>query len=174
MGAIAPALRAAGIDAADAGLASSEAFTPSAARRPKPAIDPDDRQSGGPSSRAYLEAIGRSFAAKRINQLRSVPAVRDLIGGCRLACHRFIGGDDYLARAKEHSLRARIAEAQAVAGLPTSMRVAEMIQRLTRQRSTITAANAALKAAGVDPIDTRPTDNHLNWIARLTESRSAA
>jgi hypothetical protein len=136
--------------------------------------DPDERQNGGPASRAYLEMLGRSFTAKRINELRSVLAVRDLISGCRLPCHRFIGGDDFLARAKEHSLRARIADAQAIADLPASMRLGEMTQHLTRQRSTITTVNAALKEAGLDPIDTRPTDNHLNWLARLIESRSAA
>jgi hypothetical protein len=54
------------------------------------------------------------------------------------------------------------------------MRLGEMSQRLTRQRSTITAVNAALVAAGVEPLDTRPTDNHPNWLARLAESRSAA
>lgn len=173
-GAVTPALRAAGIDAADAGLASSETFTPSSARRPKPAKDPDEQQSGGPSSRSYLEALGRSFTAKRVTELRSVPAVRDLVSGCRLPCHRFVGGDDYLARAKEHSLRARVAEAQAIGALAPSMRLGEMIERLTRQRSTITSVNAALMAAGIDPVDTRPSDNHLNWLARLAESRSAA
>ena len=51
---------------------------------------------------------------------------------------RFIGDDDYLARAKEHSLRARIAEAQAIGALPARMRLSEMTHRLTRQRSTVT------------------------------------
>jgi hypothetical protein len=124
-GAVIAALRAAGIDAADAGLASSETFTPSTARRRKPTKGSDEHQNGGPSSRAYHEALGRSFDAKRINEMRSVAAVHDLVSGCRLPCHRFIGGDDYLARAKEHSLRARIAEAQTIGALPTSMRLNE-------------------------------------------------
>lgn len=173
-GGVIAALRAAGIDAADAGLASSEAFEPSSKRRPQAPKDPDKKQSGGPSSRAYLEALGRSFAAGRVKEIRSEAAARDLVSGCRLACHRFIGGDGYLSRANEHSLRAHIAEAQAISGLPASMRLSEMSQRLTRQRSTITAVNAALVEAGIEPVDTRPTDNHLNWMARLAESRSAA
>lgn len=173
-GGVIAAMRAAGVDAADAGLASNEAFDPSSKRRPKPAKDPDEKQSGGPSSRAYVEALGQSFSAGRVRELRSVNAVRDLLSGCRLPCHRFIGGDDYLARAKEHSLRARIAEAKAISDLPQSMRLNEMTQRLTRQRSTITAVNAALAEAGIKPVDTGPTDNHLNWMARLAESRSAA
>lgn len=117
-GAITPALRACGIDAADAGLASGEAFESSSARRPKPPKDPETERNGGPSSRMYLGALGRSFDAKRVTELRSVTAVRDLLGSCRLPCHRFVGGDDFLARAKEHSLRARVAEAQSFPSLP--------------------------------------------------------
>lgn len=64
-GAIAPALRAAGVNAADAGLASLETFESSGARRPKPARDESSEQGGGPSSRMYLGALGRSFDAKR-------------------------------------------------------------------------------------------------------------
>ncbi len=173
-GAITPALRACGIDAADAGLGSGEAFEFSSARRPKPPKDPDAERTGGPSSRMYLEAVGRSFDASRITEIRSVAAARDLLGICRLPCHRFVGGDDFLARAKEHSLRARVAEAQAIAGLPPSMRLAEITHTVTRRRSTVTAVNAALKQAGIDSLDTRPVDNHLNWLGRLAESHSAA
>lgn len=54
------------------------------------------------------------------------------------------------------------------------MRLAEMTQRLTLQRSTITSVNAALLQAGITSVDTRPTDNHLNWLSRVAESRSAA
>jgi hypothetical protein len=122
----------------------------------------------------YLEAVGRSFDAKRVAEMRSVAAVSDLLGGCRLACHRLIAGDDYLSRAREHSLRARIAEAEAIAALPASMRLPEMIEVVTRRRSTVTSVNAGLKAKGIQPIDTRPADNHLNWLGRLVEHQPAA
>lgn len=173
-GAITPALRACGIDAADSGLASSETFQPSDARRPKPPKDPDAERSGGPSSRMYLEALGRSFDAGRVTEIMSVTAARDLVGSCRLPCHRFVGGDSYLARAKEHSLHARIAEAQRIGGLPSSMRLTEMTHVVTSRRSTVTAVNAALAQAGIAPLDTRSVDNHLNWLGRLAESHSAA
>lgn len=173
-GAITPALRACGIDAADAGLASGETFESSSARRPKPPRDPETQRNGGPSSRMYLEALGRSFDAKRVTELRSVAAVRDLLGSCRLPCHRFVGGDDFLARAKEHTLRARVADAKAISALPSTMRLTEMIQLVIRRRSTVTAVNTALKQAEIGPIDTRAVDNHLNWLGRLTESHSAA
>lgn len=173
-GAITPALRAAGIEAADAGLASSEAFQAASARRPKPTKDPDAKVEGGPSARVYLEAVGRSFDAKRAAELLAVPAVRELAGSCRLSCHRFIGGADYLARAKEHSLRARIAEAATIANLPPRMRLSEMLEIIAKRRSTITAINAALRDAGIATLDTGPADNHLTWLARVSESRSAA
>ena len=99
-GAITPALRACGIDAADAGLASGEAFESSIARRPKPPKDPETERNGGPSSRMYLEAVGRSFDAKRVTELRSVAAARDSLSSCRLPCHRFGGGDDFPAQAE--------------------------------------------------------------------------
>ena len=78
-GGVIAAMRAAGIDAADAGLASSEAFEASSKRRPKTPKDPNKKQNGGPSSRAYLEVLGRSFAAGRIKEIRSVAAARDLV-----------------------------------------------------------------------------------------------
>jgi hypothetical protein len=173
-GAISPALRAAGIDAADAGLASSETFESSSARRPRPPREEGSEQSGGPSSRIYLGPLGLSLNAKRVRELRSVPAVRDLISGCRLTCHRFIGGEDFVSRAREHSLRTRIEEAEAMAKLPSSMRLSEMIEGVTRRRSTVTAVNAALVAKGMEPLDTRPADNHLNWLNRMFERRPAA
>jgi len=54
------------------------------------------------------------------------------------------------------------------------MRLTEMIQLVIRRRSTVTAVNAALKQAGISPLDTRAVDNHLNWLGRLAESHSAA
>lgn len=97
----------------------------------------------------YFEALSRSFDAKRVSEIRSVAAARDLIGGCRLPCHRFVGGDDFLARAKGHSLLARVADAKAIASLPPSMRLTEMVHLVTRRRSTVTAVNAALTEAGI-------------------------
>lgn len=102
-----------------------------------------------------------------------MPAVRDLISGCRLACHRFIGGEDFLSRAREHTLRTRVAETKEVAELPASMRLSAMIEVMTRCRSTVTAVNAALTVKGLQPVDTRPADNHLNWLNRLVEHQPA-
>lgn len=173
-GAITPALRAVGVDAADAGLASSETFETASARRPKLAKDDDAQRSGGPSSRIYLEPIDRSMNAKRVVELRSVSAVSDLLGGCRLPCHRFIGGNDFLSRAKEHSLRSRVAVAERVAGLPPSMRLDEVIEAALRRRSNVTAVNSALQSTSIAPLATQPIDNHLNWLGRLRERQTAA
>jgi hypothetical protein len=49
-----------------------------------------------------------------------------------------------------------------------------MTQRLTRQRSRSAPVNTSLNSAGIEPVNTGPTDNHLTWMARLAESRSAA
>ena len=99
--------------------------------------------------------------------------MRDLLSTCRLPCHRFIGGDP-LVRAKEHSLRTRVDEAAAIAKLPTSMRASAVADLLAARRSTVTAVNGALSAAGIAPVDTRPSDNQLNWFSRLLAGRPAA
>jgi hypothetical protein len=172
-GAITPALRAIGIHAADAGLASGETFDMSTTRRPKKEGGDGKSTGGGPASRMYLREVGHSFDAKTLETFFSVQAVRDRLAACRLACHRFIGGDP-LARAREHSLWARVADASDVSGVSQSMRTSIVADVLTARRSTITAVNQALGEAGLAPIDTRPADNHLNWFSRLTERRDVA
>jgi hypothetical protein len=172
-GALTPALRALGVHAADAGLATAEAFDVSTARAVRRKSDDATNQSGGPSSRMYVREVGLSLDHKVLRQYLAVPAARDLLTTCRLPCHRFIGGDP-LVRAKEHSLRSRIDEAAAVTKLPPSMRASAVADLLAARRSTITALNGALSAAGVPPIDTRPSDSQLNWFARLHAGRPAA
>jgi hypothetical protein len=65
-GAVNPALRALGIDAADAGLATAEAFDQSGSRRSAQSrtTDENDRQGGGPQSRMYFPTIDRSLDGK--------------------------------------------------------------------------------------------------------------
>lgn len=172
-GAVTPALRAIGVSAADAGLATDESFDMSTKRRPKRKAEPGEKRSGGPTSRMYLREIGRSLDATTIRSLLAVDGARAELSSCRLPCHRFIGGDP-LARAKEHSLWARVAEAAAIHDLPSSMRPSAVADLLAARRSTLTTINGALAAAEVDLLDTRPIDNHLNWFSRLMEHRSAA
>lgn len=172
-GALTPALRSLGVHAADAGLATGEAFDVSTARTVRRKSDDNTKQSGGPSSRMYVRELGLSLDNKVLREYLAVPAVRDLLSTCRLPCHRFIGGDP-LVRAKEHSLRSRVDEAAAIAKLPTSMRASAVADLLAARRSTVTAVNGALSAAGIGPVDTRPSDNQLNWFSRLLAGRPAA
>lgn len=92
-GAVTPALRALGIDAADAGLATAEAFDQSGSRRSTHSqTTDDDRQGGGPQSRMYFPTIDRSLDGEQARRLLDVPAVAAQLLGCRLPCHRFTGG----------------------------------------------------------------------------------
>lgn len=172
-GALIPALRSIGIHAADAGLAAGETFDVSTARAVRRKTEDQPQPSGGPSSRMYVRELGLSLDNKVLRQYLAVPAVRDLLSTCRLACHRFIGGDP-LVRAKEHSLRARIDESAAISNLPASMRVSAVADLLAGRRSTVTTVNGALLAAGLPAVDTRPSDNQLNWFSRLLASLPAA
>ncbi len=172
-GSITPALRALGVDAADAGLATTETFATSRAKaKPKPKSE-DDSGGGGRRSRMYFSEIGRSLAADDVERVLRVPGAAAELRTCRLPCHRF-RGDHLLEQAREHSLWARVTDAQLVNSLPPSMRATSVYERLKAQRSVLTTINGALEAAGETPIDLKPTDNQLTWVARTLAQRSAA
>lgn len=54
------------------------------------------------------------------------------------------------------------------------MRLAAVYERLRAQRSVLTTVNGALDAAGEKPIEAKPLDNHLAWIARALGVPAAA
>ncbi len=172
-GAVTPIMRALGIDAADAGLATGETFDRSRARRTSKRADDDASQGGGRRSRMYFSQLGRSLAATEVERLLAVPAAAAELQGCRMPCHRF-RSDHLIERAREHSLWARVQDAQLVDSLPHSMRLTSVYERLRAQRSTISTINGALETANMEPLDIKPVDNHLAWISRTVASRSAA
>ncbi len=172
-GAVTPALRALGVDAADAGLAIGEGFDQSTTkRRAKPDTE-EGQKRGGRRSRMYLGQIGRSLEAADIERLLAVPGAAAELRSCRLPCHRF-SGHHLLDQAREHSLWARVEEAQLVTALPSSMRATSVYERMKGQRSVLATINGALEAAGESPLDVKPVDNHLTWISRALAARSAA
>lgn len=172
-GAVTPTLRALGIDAADAGLAIGEGFDQSTTkRRTKP--DPEaGQQRGGRRSRMYFGQIGRSLEAADVERSLAVPGAAAELRSCRLPCHRF-SGHHLLDQAREHSLWARVEEAQLVNALPSSMRATSVYERLKGQRSVLATINGALEAAGEPPLDVKTVDNHLTWISRALAARTAA
>lgn len=173
-GAVTPILRALGVDAADAGLAISEGFDQATARRrSKPATDKGEKARGGGKPRMYVGQIGRSLGADEIERLLGVPGAAAEVRSCRLPCHRF-SGHNLLDQAREHSLWARVEEAQLVTSLPSSMRATSVYERLKGQRSVLAIINGALKTAGEKPLDVKQIDDHLTWISRSMAERSAA
>jgi len=172
-GAVTPVLRALGVDAADAGLAIGEGFDQSSTkRRAKPETE-GTQQRGGRRSRMYFGQIGRSLEAVDVERLLAVPGAAAELRSCRLPCHRF-SGHHLLDQAREHSLWARVEEAQLVSSLPSSMRATSVYERLKGQRSVLATINGALETAGEQPLDVKPVDNHLTWISRALAARSAA
>jgi hypothetical protein len=174
-GAIAPALRALGVDAADSGLATGEAFDRSNARkaRRRSASEEGGTAQGGRRSRMYVGEIDRSMDAALVERLLSVPGAAAEIKGCRLPCHRFQGGH-MLDRAREHSLWARIAEAQLVTSLPASMQTTQVYERMKGQLSVLNTVNGELTEAGHPILDPKPLENRLAWISRMLAALSAA
>ncbi len=121
----------------------------------------------------YFGQIGRSLEAVDVERLLAVPGAAAELRSCRLPCHRF-SGHHLLDQAREHSLWARVEEAQLVSSLPSSMRAASVYERLKGQRSVLATVNGALEAAGEQPLDVKPVDNHLTWISRALAARPAA
>ncbi len=173
LGAVAPLLRAMGIDAADAGLATSETFDRSRARRIYKSEGRESSEGGGYPSRMYFREIGRSLSGSEVKRLLKVPAVAAELLGCRLPCHRFRSGH-ILEQAREHSLWARVQDAQSVESLPEAMRLHAVYERLHRQRSNLWRINGALEEAENKPLEVKSIDNHLTWIGRILARRSAA
>jgi hypothetical protein len=172
-GAVTPELRALGVDAADAGLAIGETFDQSRSKRTATPDPEGEQKGGGRRSRMYFGQIGRSLEAADVERLLAVPGAAAELRSCRLPCHRF-SGHHLLEEAREHSLWARVEEAQLVASLPPSMRATSVYERLKTRRSVLATINGALDAAGEVPLDVKPVDNHLVWISRALAARSAA
>lgn len=172
-GALTPALRAFGIDAADAGLATAEAFDRTKARRAQRRATREKSSGGGRQRRMYFQELGRSLSGKEVERLLRVPAAAAEIRGCRMPCHRF-RNDPIMDRGREHSLYARVQDAQLVNSLPPSMRATSVHERLLQQRSTILRVNGALVESGVSPLDIRPIDNQLAWMSRWLSAPAAA
>lgn len=172
-GAVTPVLRALGVDAADAGLAIGEGFDQSSTKRRANPESEESKKRGGRRSRMYFGQIGRSLEAVEVERLLAVPGAAAELRSCRLPCHRF-NGHHLLDQAREHSLWARVEEAQLVSALPSSMRATSVYERLKGQRSVLATINGALEAAGELPLDVKPLDNHLAWISRALAARAAA
>ena len=172
-GAVSPAMRALGIDGADAGLATNEAFDRASARRKANPRPSDSSQGGGAKPRMYLSQLGRSLSDAEVKQLLSVPAAAAELLSCRLPCHRFRSGN-FLDRAREHSLWERVHEAELVSALPLSMRVTRVYETYRSQRSTLTTINGALAQVGLGLLDLKSIENRLTWISRAKARRAAA
>jgi hypothetical protein len=172
-GAVTHELRALGVDAADAGLAIGENFDQSPSKRTAAPVSEGKQKGGGRRSRMYFGQIGRSLEAADVERLLAVPGAAAELRSCRLPCHRF-SGHHLLEQAREHSLWARVEEAQLVASLPPSMRATSVYERLKARRSVLATINGALDAAGEAPLDVKPLDNHVVWISRALAARSAA
>lgn len=172
-GAITPALRAMGVDAADAGLATEETFDRSRARMTVKSQHDEPNSSGGRRSRMYFSQIDRSLDAAVVERLMSVPGAAAELRGCRLPCHRF-RGDHPLEQAREHSPWARVEQARLVDSLPSSMRMTQVYERMRGQRSVLATINGALEAADQETLDVSPLDNRLTWVSRAMASTPAA
>lgn len=173
MGALTVPLRAVGIAAADAGLATGESFRLSAKLR-SPARSHDDgpRKMTSQASRRYLRMIKRSVAPKVLDAIEAAPAANALLR-CDSCC-RFLVPDDRIRRGREHSLIARVTEAHEISSLPPSMRIERAERDWSAARRQLTAVNRALADSELPTIDTDYLDNQLTVLRAAAARRQVA
>ena len=173
MGSLTVLLRALGIAAADAGMAAGEAFALNAKLRPQTPSDGSESSTPRASnaSRRYLPAIKRSVSPIVVERVESTPAA-DALLRCTTCC-RLLAPNDQIRRGREHSLFARVTEAQQVSSLPGSMRPDHAEREWQAARRTATSVNTALCEAGFAELPTEHLDNQLA-VLRQRASRGEA
>ena len=123
--------------------------------------------------RRYVIQLLRSVDRKQWDILMSVDAIRGFLD-CRLNCCRFRTMDDRTGRAREHSLRARVAEAVDLAELAPSMRASRQVDILQAARASLVTVNSALRSGGNQTLPVEPVENQLAALERIVASHKAA
>src|SRR5207248_2001969 len=90
-GALGSVLRALGVTAFDAGLATDEAFALGQRVGPRSPKPPSESKERGPGPRTYLHQIDRSVSAAEVGRLVTNPSIAGYLA-CRQPCHRFRAG----------------------------------------------------------------------------------
>jgi hypothetical protein len=103
----------------------------------------------------------------------AVDAIRGFLD-CRLPCCRFRTIQDRTEWAREHSLRARVAEAADLAGLAPTMRASRQLDVIQAGRASLVTVNSALESSGHQPIPVEHVENQLAALERIIASRRAA
>lgn len=173
MGALTVLLRALGIAAADGGMGAGEAFALNAKlKAPRPSDRPESSTPrASNASRRYLPPIKRSVSPDVVELIETTPAA-DALLRCTTCC-RFLAPNDRIRRGREHSLLARVTEAQQVSSLPPSMRLDHAEREWQTARRTATSLNTALREAGHKELPTEHLDNQLA-VLRQRAARSEA
>ncbi len=172
LGALGGVLRSLGISATDAGLGTGESFDARRLLRHRVRKEPGAR--GGPiGTRRYVMQLLRSLNRKQWDILMTIDSMRGYLD-CHLPCCRFRPLHDRAEWAREHSLRARVAEAAQLAALAPSMRASRQVDVLRRARSSLATVNLSLQANGHEPLPVEHVENQLAALERILASHRAA
>lgn len=172
LGALGGVLRALGVSAADAGLGIGETFD--ARRLLRRRVQQEGGSKGGPiGSRRYVMQILRSLNRKQWDVLMSIDAMRAFLD-CRLTCCRFRTPQARTDWAREHSLRARAAEAVDLAGLAPTMRASRQVDVLQAARASLVTVNSSLQSNGYETLPVEHVENQLVALQRVLASHRAA
>lgn len=172
LGALGPMLSALGITAAEAGLGEGERFALAQQVRP-PNQDPSGSIGSRLGRNLFVSQIGRSVPARTWARLLDVDALRGSLR-CGLACCRWASIDTIAARAIEHSLRWRCADAETMGHTAGPLRIELLRDRIAQQKAILNGCNRALAELGERPIPTVHLDHQLTAAARLAGRPEAA
>jgi hypothetical protein len=162
-----------GISAFDSGLGTAEAFQLSTQLR-KPSRSKKKRNGPAGDSRVYFEPIKTTLASKHAIPLIEAPGMRHRLT-CSLGCCQFRGFEDLASRRRAHYLFTRIAEVDAIASRPETMRVDAVRSQLAAAREHARVARRVLFAAeDVAPPSFEHLDRWLGLLARGEQLRLTA
>ncbi len=171
-GAVTPVLRALGVSAADAGLAEAESFDAGQALRP-PTAHGKGKRYPTPGPRMYVEAVGLSVAGSQWRSMTTLPAVTAAVA-CDHRCCRHGGATGQAQdHAVEHALVSRVAEARAVKGLTSDIRLDRAYDLVKARRTRLRGINAALRAAGQQELRHEHLDNQIALLSRFSHRAEA-
>lgn len=161
-----------GIAAFDSGLGTAEGFQLSTQLR-KPSRSKNRKGPAG-DSRVYFEPLKTTLPSKHAIPLIEAPGMRHRLT-CSLGCCRFRGFEDLASRRRPHYLFTRIAEVEAIAGRPETMRVDAVRSQLAAAQEHARVARRVLFAAkDVVPPSFEHLDRWLGLLARGEQLRLRA
>jgi hypothetical protein len=157
-------LRGLGVSAAEAGLATGEAFDLRQQLRPR--RPSEGRRPIGSGPRIYVGQLGQSLAGREWSRLMRAEGLWGHLH-CKMPCCRFQAIDSSLDRAAQHSLWSRTSEASQLATMAAPIRAQRALDMLAGQRAFLATCNRALHQLGETPLSPNLLEHQVTTLNAL-------